>query len=185
MLPIPNLRRETRPTDLRKTTHDALKAALLAPALYLKEHPDITTHFALPFAGATLSGPLLSLLPLGPLGPSLGILAASFARFKLRQNAAGSYYALLHSAGLAGVSGQVLSLMSFMSLGAVFGRYCSLLLLLLLHGVLTKSAYRLQRCRSTILVHLPRPIHRWSPSSHRWSCTLPSHQLHWLLRYPA
>ncbi|KAF2257390.1 hypothetical protein BU26DRAFT_558781 [Trematosphaeria pertusa] len=116
---------EPAPSSLPARTRSAITSALAGPTTYLFSNPTQTrklaTKYAVPLASAGLASPLLSLLPLGPLGPLLGLLATAFARFKVRQNCAGSYYALLHAAGLAGVRGQVCALLSFMSLGAVFG----------------------------------------------------------------
>ncbi|KAF2689478.1 hypothetical protein K458DRAFT_384119 [Lentithecium fluviatile CBS 122367] len=115
MQSVYHLCRELQPSDLRKTARDTLKSAFIAPVVYLKEHPELGAQYVLSLAGSTLAGPLIGLLPLGPLGSILRLLVSSFARFKLRQKAAGSYYALLHLAGFAGVAGQVVSL------GTVFG----------------------------------------------------------------
>jgi hypothetical protein len=131
MSPTSPSRHQNRLTPLHQTIRNAVKSAIIAPAKYIKQNPSSIAHkYALLIAGATLSRPLLTLLPLGPFGPLFAILSTSFARFKLRQHAAGSYYALLHSAGLQGISGQALSLASFMGLGAVFGKLVSSLSLL-------------------------------------------------------
>lgn len=61
--------------------------------------------YALPIDGATLSKPVLLLLPLGPLGPLLIILVTTYARFSLRQNFAGTWFAILHAGRSADAKG--------------------------------------------------------------------------------
>ena len=77
--------------------------------------------YGVPFAGVALAGPMASMLPLGPLTPFAALLATSFASFHLRQNVMGGLCSFLHAGGLGGFQGQILSLLSFMSLSATFG----------------------------------------------------------------
>lgn len=80
-------------------------------------------NYGVPVAGVALAGPMATMLPLGPLYPYAALLATSLASFQLRQNAIGGLSSVLHAGGLTGLQGQVLSLLSFMSLSASFGEY--------------------------------------------------------------
>lgn len=96
-----------------------------APARCITRNPHgvaVVRNYVLPAAGATLAGPLISVLPLGPLGPIVALLLATYSRFRLRANVAGPLYAGLRSLGLSGVRGQLLTLLSFLSMGSVMGK---------------------------------------------------------------
>jgi hypothetical protein len=74
------------------------------------------------YGDVILAGPLTSLLPLGSLTPIVAIFATSFASFSLRQAVLGGICAFLRAGGFNGLQGQILSLLSFMSFSAVFGK---------------------------------------------------------------
>ncbi|OAG04967.1 uncharacterized protein CC84DRAFT_1177095 [Paraphaeosphaeria sporulosa] len=115
-----------RPTfeDLREaapTAHVVLSAAQTVTTSTLNfalHHPNFMKRYAFPFALNVFSRPLISLFPLGPLGPILAFVAVACGRFRLRQELMGGGYAALHAVGMAGVKGQALSLLGLVGLEA-------------------------------------------------------------------
>ncbi|PSN69094.1 hypothetical protein BS50DRAFT_675320 [Corynespora cassiicola Philippines] len=112
------------PKRVRNTRTAPSTGPATAPARCIARNPygvAVVRNYVLPAAGATLAGPLISVLPLGPLGPTVALLLATYSRFCLRANVVGSLYAGLRSLGLSGVRGQLLTLLSFLSMGSVMG----------------------------------------------------------------
>ncbi|KAJ4356317.1 uncharacterized protein N0V89_004349 [Didymosphaeria variabile] len=107
-----------RPASDTSTAMSTAKAIAKAPVTFAATHPKFMKRYALPLALTTLSGPLLSILPLGPLGPILAFVAVAWGRFKIRQVFMGGGYTLLHATGMAGVQGQALSLLGIVGLEA-------------------------------------------------------------------
>ncbi|KAF2708305.1 hypothetical protein K504DRAFT_456324 [Pleomassaria siparia CBS 279.74] len=105
------------------TMHQNPRATTMDAAAWVLQNPRraraFVTNCAMPVAGAAFAGNLMAVLPLGGLGGTAALLIANIAKFRLRQVSVGTFYALLHSARLHTVWGQIFSLLGFMSIGTL------------------------------------------------------------------
>ncbi|ORY18812.1 hypothetical protein BCR34DRAFT_553550 [Clohesyomyces aquaticus] len=94
--------RESR--KLAKRSVDRVKVWLVA---HPKETRGFVVRYATPVLGALVLGPVVGGLGGEFAGQSVVWLATAFARFRTRQFLAGNYFALLHTAGLSSLWGQL------------------------------------------------------------------------------
>ncbi|KAF2116720.1 hypothetical protein BDV96DRAFT_645133 [Lophiotrema nucula] len=106
-----------------KASSIAARQAAKDVCTWIYEHPmrssQVISYYGAPVVAPYFAGSMMAAVGVGQLAPVAAIVASSFAKFRMRQVTAGTFYALLQSAGLGSVAAQAMSMAGFLSLSGI------------------------------------------------------------------